>query len=69
MKDNKALGGKVGEPVCGGDTRNVGVVVMLEYAEGLDPEGFFTSWLTELLIQANLAAPVVLASARRLLAK
>lgn len=42
---------------------------MLEYAEGLDSGVFFTSWLKELLIQANLAAPVVLASARRLLDK
>lgn len=67
MKDNKMFGGKVDEQVS--HIWSVGVVRMLEYAEGLDPEGFFTSWLKELLIQANLAAPVVLASARRLLAK
>jgi len=37
--------------------------------QGLRPRRIFTSWLKELLIQANLAAPVVLASARRFPAK
>lgn len=41
MKDNKALGEKVDELVCWSDTRNVEMVGMSEYAEGLDPEWFF----------------------------